>query len=128
MKGTSFSLVSPHYRRYWHNALSNWHSDFSMRQYNPHYYGGNQLDSQYSTFLFYAFSKDPPSSVNTNSLEPNPELLAKLRDMMLKLQETRKRKAAEQEAEDPKRAKLTPMAAAVAAGKGLRDSEIEIDS
>lgn len=52
--------------------------------------------------------------------EPNPELLAKLREMMFKLREQQEKKKARDE-EDAKtgRKRLTPMAAAIAADRGL---------
>ncbi|XP_039267488.2 microprocessor complex subunit DGCR8-like [Styela clava] len=63
-----------------------------------------------------------------DSLEPNPELLAKLQEMMFKLESDRgKRKADNDNALTAKKAKLTPMEAAVAAGKGMLNIPIEMD-
>lgn len=52
--------------------------------------------------------------------EPNPELLAKLREMMLKLRDRQdKRQAAAAEDAAAGRKRATPMASAIAADRGL---------
>lgn len=63
-----------------------------------------------------------------DSLEPNPELLAKLREMMFKLEKDQaKRKAERDDLATAKKSKMTPMETAVAAGKGLLDIPIEME-